>query len=328
MRMPKRKSSTREQPARAGAGKRRRSKQSRGPDGNSGVIWLGTETARHRDLYAWFLTLSWRAVLALLAGAYIVINLLFALLYLAEPGSIVNARPGSFADAFFFSVQTMATIGYGSLAPATLFANLVVTAETVVGLLSFALITGLLFTRFSRPSARVLFSDVAVIAPFDGMPALMFRMANARRNNILQAEVRVTLLRREVSGDGSEMQRQRDLKLVRHQSSFFGLSWTVVHPIDETSPLYGETPELAPRVRAGHRRPPRRHRRDAQPDGACAFRLLRGADFVEPPLRRCSGPRARRAAHHRPDALSQDAAARGRARSRSAHRGVAAAAGE
>lgn len=243
MRMPRRKSSAREEPAHAGAGKRRRAKRSRGPDGKSGVIWLGTETARHRDLYAWFLTLSWRAVLALLAGAYIVINLLFALLYLAEPGSIANARPGSFADAFFFSVQTMATIGYGTLAPATLFANLVVTAETVVGLLSFALITGLLFTRFSRPSARVLFSDVAVIAPFDGVPSLMFRMANARRNNILQAEVRVTLLRREVSSDGSEMQRQRDLKLVRHQSSFFGLSWTVVHPIDETSPLYGETPD-------------------------------------------------------------------------------------
>ena len=229
--------------ARGRAAKHRRPSSERASGGLSKVIWLGTDGTRRRDLYAWFLSLSWRSVLTLLAGIYLLVNVVFALLYLADPDGIAHARPGSFADAFFFSVQTMATIGYGTLYPQTLFANIIVTAETIVGLLSFALITGLLFTRFSRPSARVLFSNVAVVAPFDGVPTLMFRMANARRNNILQAEVRVTLLRSEATKEGQDIQRQRDLKLMRHQSSFFGLSWTVAHPIDESSPLYGETAE-------------------------------------------------------------------------------------
>ncbi len=220
-----------------------RPRRSRGPDGTSSVIWLGTDSSPRRDLYAWFLTLPWRGVLGLLAGAYLLSNALFALIYLADPGGIGNARPDSFADAFFFSVQTMATIGYGNMYPATLFANMVVTAETIIGLLSFALITGLLFTRFSRPSARVLFSNVAVVARYDGVPTLIFRMANERRNVILQAEVRVTLLRSETTEEGTEIQRQRDLKLMRHQSSFFGLSWMVAHPIDAESPLKGETAE-------------------------------------------------------------------------------------
>ena len=115
------------------------------------------------------------------------------------PGGIANARPGSFADAFFFSVQTMATIGYGNMSPESRSSPIWSSPRRRSSACSsFALTTGLIFARFSRPSARVLFSDVAVIAPFDGVPALMFRMANARRNNILQAEVRVTLLRREV----------------------------------------------------------------------------------------------------------------------------------
>ncbi|MFI4986444.1 MAG: ion channel [Alphaproteobacteria bacterium] len=243
MNIARRKRAKREKQAAPPAAHAKRLRRSRGLDGISNVIWLGTDTSPRRDLYAWFLTLPWRGVLGLCAGGYLVINALFALVYLADPGGIGNARPGSFADAFFFSVQTMATIGYGNMYPTTLFANLVVTAETTVGLLSFALITGLLFTRFSRPSARVLFSDVAVIAPYDGVPTLIFRMANERRNVILQAEVRVTLLRSEKTQEGTEIQRQRDLKLIRHQSSFFGLSWMVGHPIDAESPLRGETAE-------------------------------------------------------------------------------------
>ncbi len=238
----KRKTAAREKVAKAHARKQRRRTLAT-ERGVPGVIWLGMETARQRDLYARFLTLSVRSFLALFAGAYLVINVLFALLYLADAGGIGNARPGSFADAFFFSVQTMATIGYGNMFPKSVFANLVVTAETIVGLLAFAVTTGLIFARFSRPSARVLFSDVAVITPFEGTPALMFRMANARRNVILQAEVRVTLLRREETAEGVEIQRQRDLKLLRQHSSFFGLTWTVIHHIDKTSPLHGATPE-------------------------------------------------------------------------------------
>jgi len=207
------------------------------------VIRLGHRSALHRDLYHWFLTLPLPAVVAICVGVYMALNTFFALLYLADPGAIANARPGSFADAFFFSVQTIATIGYGNMYPETLYVNVLVTVETVTGLLYFALITGLLFTRFSRPSARVLFSSIAVIGLYDGVPTLMFRMANERRNQILQAEVQVTLLRSEKSPEGVPMWRQRDLKLVRGQSSFFSLSWTIFHPIDKDSPLCGETEE-------------------------------------------------------------------------------------
>ncbi len=195
------------------------------------------------DLYHWFLTQSWPSLIALLAAAYLAINLAFALLYLLDPGGIAQARRGSLLDAFFFSVQTMATIGYGTMSPASLYANLLVTLESVAGLLSFALATGLIFTRFSRPVARVVFSQVAVVAPHEGVPTLMFRMANERRNQILQAEVRVTLLRNEWSREGIYIRRQRDLALAREQSSFFNLSWLVMHPIDATSPLHGATAE-------------------------------------------------------------------------------------
>jgi inward rectifier potassium channel len=207
------------------------------------VIRLGRRLALHRDLYHWFLTLPLPAVAAICACFYVGLNVIYALLYLIEPGSIANARPGSFSDAFFFSVQTLATIGYGNMYPETEYANVLVTIETVTGLMYFALITGLVFTRFSLPSARVLFSSIAVIALHDGVPTLMFRMGNERRNQILHAEVQVTLLRAERTPEGMTMWRQHDLKLVRGHSSFFSLSWTIFHPIDEKSPLREETEE-------------------------------------------------------------------------------------
>jgi inward rectifier potassium channel len=219
--------------------KRRAPKPRAARKGPQQVIRLGWKPQRRRDLYHWFQELPWWAVASMSAGAYLVMNLAFALIYLGDPGGIENAKPGSLADAFFFSVQTMGTIGFGSMYPKSLFANVVVTAETVVGLLSFALITGLLFARFSRPSARVMFSEAAVIAPRDGAHTLMFRMANERRNHILQAEVRVTLLRTERTKEGSEFRRQHDLALVRNQSSFFSQSWLVMHVIDRESPLFG-----------------------------------------------------------------------------------------
>ncbi|HYB10546.1 MAG TPA: ion channel [Alphaproteobacteria bacterium] len=195
-----------------------------------------------RDTYYWFLTLPISGVILLCSTYYILVNVLFACLYLLDPEGIAGADKGGFADAFFFSVQTIATIGYGVMYPKSLFINLVVTLETVVGIMSFALITGILFTRFSRPVARVIFSKVLVIDPHEGKPAVKFRMANERRNQILQAEVGVTLVRTEREGYGAEVRRLYDLKLVRNQSSFFGLSWTVVHIIDEASPLWGATP--------------------------------------------------------------------------------------
>ncbi len=158
-------------------------------------------------------------------------------------GGITNARPGSFADAFFFSVQTLGTLGYGVMAPRTLYANLLVTVESFSGILTIALFTGIIFARFSRPFARVVFSNVAVIVPFDGVPTLMFRTANQRGESIMDASVTVTLARQHTTLEGVTMRRFQELKLLRSKSSLFALSWTVMHAIDETSPLYGITAE-------------------------------------------------------------------------------------
>lgn len=207
------------------------------------MVRIGLKSALHRDLYHWFLTLPLPAVAGVCVAIYLAINLLFGLLYLIQPNSVANVGPGDLADAFFFSVQTLATIGFGNMYPQTLYANILVTIEAVTGILYFALITGLLFTRFSRPSARVRFSKVAVVSLYDGAPTLMFRLANERHNQILQAEIQVTLLRSERSPEGTMMWRQRDLTLVRGQSSFFSLSWTILHRIDEQSPFWGETAE-------------------------------------------------------------------------------------
>ena len=196
-----------------------------------------------RDLYHDLLVSSWPRLFAFLALFYVAANAFFAVAYLAVPGSIENARPGSFVDAFFFSVQTMATIGYGKLVPGTLWANALVTLEALFGLLGIAMVTGLMFAKFSRPTARVLFSRRAVVAPFDGTPSLMFRMANARsNNNIVEAQVHVVLARNEMTSEGQAMRRFHDLDLSRRQSALFTLSWTAIHPISERSPLRDATP--------------------------------------------------------------------------------------
>ncbi|MGE5269724.1 MAG: ion channel [Thiohalocapsa sp.] len=196
--------------------------------------WLG-------DLYHLALRLPWWRFLLAGAALYLAANTVFALLYLAQPGAIANARPGAFADAFFFSVQTMSTVGYGAMTPATTYSNLVVTAESMVGLMFIALATGLVFARFSRPTARVLFSRVAVIAPHNGAPTLSLRLANQRRNQILQAEVDVALLRDEETSEGEMIRRLHDLKLARRRSPVFAMTFTVTHTIDHDSPLYGAT---------------------------------------------------------------------------------------
>lgn len=207
------------------------------------VIRKGVSHPHWRDPYHLLLTLNWFWFFFAIAIFYIIINTLFALLYLAGGDCLENARPGSFADAFFFSVQTMASIGYGVMHPRTDYANVVVTIEALVGLMALAMSTGLMFARFSLPTAKVLFSNVAVIAPYNGVSTLIFRTANKRRNRILEAQVRVSLLRDELTKEGDFMRRFYDLKLVRSQTPIFALTWTVMHQIDESSPLYCATPE-------------------------------------------------------------------------------------
>jgi inward rectifier potassium channel len=200
------------------------------------------------DLYHWFLTIPWSGLFAAILGVYLAINLIFACLYVAcgpeglagsnwlDPGISFLAR---FQDAYFFSVQTFATIGYGKLVPNGMMANLLVTLEALIGLMGFAMATGLVFARFSRPTARVVFSDVAVINHHDKVPSFMFRMANLRANQIVESRVRVTLSQEETTAEGESYRTFYDMKLERASSPMFVMTWLVVHPIDEESPLYG-----------------------------------------------------------------------------------------
>jgi inward rectifier potassium channel len=207
------------------------------------VVRLGLPHLHLADLYHSLLTLSWPRFFILIWLSYTLTNSLFALAYLAGGDCIANARPGSFKDAFYFSVQTMATIGYGSMYPRTDYANIIVCIQALFGLWGVAMITGLAFARFSKPTARVVFSRVAVIAPFNGVSTLMYRTANQRSNQILEAQQRVTLIRDEITSDGDYMRRFYDLQLMRSQSPIFALTWTVMHIVDENSPLYKLTPK-------------------------------------------------------------------------------------
>ncbi|AFY32879.1 ion channel [Calothrix sp. PCC 7507] len=212
-------------------------------DGQFHIVGLGSWYSYWRDPYHLLLTIPWFGFLGIIAASYLAINAIFAFFYLAGGDCIVNAKPGSFLDVFFFSVQTLASIGYGAMYPKTIYANTIVTIEAMIGLVGIAVMTGLAFARFSRPTARVIFSSVAVITPYEGMPTLMFRTANQRRNLILEAQMRVYLMRDEVTSEGQAMRRIHDLRLLRNQTPSFSLSWSVMHVIDEFSPLYGMTPE-------------------------------------------------------------------------------------
>jgi len=203
------------------------------------VIRLGSNSSYWSDTYHLLLTIHWVWLIGLICLGYIIINSGFALLYLLGGDCLKNAVPNSFFDAFFFSVQTMATIGYGSIYPSTLYANIIVVIEALVGLIVVAMSTGLMFARFARPTSRILFSQVAVITTHDGLPTLMFRAANERQNTILEAKIWAVLLRDEISAEGSVMRRFHDLKLTRSQTPIFALTWMAMHIIDESSPLYG-----------------------------------------------------------------------------------------
>ena len=212
-------------------------------DGSLPIVRAGAANGYLSDLYHFLLVSSWSRLLLLLGLVFVGSNCLFALAYLLAGDSIQGGRPGSFADAFFFSVQTMATIGYGHMVPRTLWANILVAIESLVSLLGLAVVTGLTFAKFSRPTARVLFSRVSVIAPWDGVPSLIFRMANQRGNQIAEARVHVVLARNETTAEGDVFRRLHDLQLIRNQTALFALTWTAIHPISDMSPLNHATRE-------------------------------------------------------------------------------------
>lgn len=211
-------------------------------EGRSNLVSLGLARGFFGDLYHSWLSASWWLVLAAAVVLYATVNALFAGAFLLT-GGVQNVRPGSFFDAFFFSVQTLATIGYGHMSPVSVPAHLLVTLEAFCGIASTAMMTGLMFAKFARPTARVLWSNEAVVALHDRVPSLMFRIANARGNQVVEAQLRLGLLRSETTAEGESIRRMHDLKLVRSRSAVFALSWLAIHPIDRDSLLYGLTPE-------------------------------------------------------------------------------------
>ncbi|PZV15522.1 MAG: ATP-sensitive inward rectifier potassium channel 10 [Pseudanabaena sp.] len=214
------------------------------------IVGGNTWYSYFRDPYHLMLTIPWLGFAAIVAILNVLINAIFACLYLIDDKAIGGMNNIGFLESFFFSVQTLASIGYGVMHPDTLYANLLVTLESIASLMLFAVITGIAFTRFAKSSSRVMFSRVATIHNYNGIPTLMFRAANERRNHILEAHLSVYLMIDEVTEEGQMMRRLHELKLVRDHSPVFLLSWTVMHTIDQRSPLHGLTLETMERLHA------------------------------------------------------------------------------
>jgi inward rectifier potassium channel len=212
-------------------------------DGLFSVQGLDKWYSNWQEPYHLMLTLPWVGFIAIVSLLYLALNIGFAGLYLLGGDCIVNGKSGSFTDAFFFSVQTFAGIGYGVLSPKTTYSNYIVVLEAITGLFALALLTGLSFARFARPTAKVMFSKFAVVMPQNNLPTLMLRTANQRRNQILEAQVRLSLSRDEVTTDGYHLRRFYELQVVRSHNPAFSLPWTLMHPINEQSPLYGFSAE-------------------------------------------------------------------------------------
>lgn len=190
------------------------------------------------DFYHTMLRLRWWQFFCCFIFGYLLINALFASIYYFGGDSIQNANPDSYWDAFLFSFQTSSTIGYGRLVPNSTLAHFVMIFDTLSGMIFVAIATGMAFAKFSRPTARVLFSHNMLIAKVNGAPMLMFRLGNTRRGNIIDAEIKVVMSKPVKTKEGMSFRKIEDLKLVRDHSPLFGITWNVMHPIDSESPLY------------------------------------------------------------------------------------------
>jgi inward rectifier potassium channel len=206
------------------------------------ITKLGVARFNWHDAYHIIMSLSWPKFFVGAITVYLLANLVFASAYYLGDHAIAHAT--SFSDYFFFSVETLATVGYGNMSPANFYGHCIATAEIITGMMSMAVITSLVFARFSKPTARLLFSRVAVITYYEGVPTLMMRVANQRRSYIVDATASLVLLRDEETSDGHSLRRFFDLKLERARSPMFALSWQIMHRIDESSPLYGVTTQI------------------------------------------------------------------------------------
>jgi inward rectifier potassium channel len=203
---------------------------------------LGITSFEGREIYHWILTLTWFQFAAFVVGLYLAINLIFASLYFAGWPCIAEVKQNSFSDAFFFSVETLSTVGYGHMYPETEFGHVIATLEIMTGTFGLAVASGVIFIRFSRPLARLEYSRVMVLSVFDGQPMLMFRVANLRRQAMVEVEFRVMLIRKEIVG-GQEGLHFYSLPLQVDRVILFPAVLTLRHLIDEQSPLHGMTAE-------------------------------------------------------------------------------------
>ncbi len=223
------------------------------PDGSFNVHRRGLPI-RRANVYLNLINMSWGMFFALILGAFFLVNAIFAALYLWVgienlKGAEFDSNLHEFASAFFFSVHTLTTVGYGSMAPSGIAMNTVSALEAMSGLLGFAIATGLVYGRFSRPSARLIYTDSLLVAPYQDGASLQFRIANLRSNILIELEA--TMLLMTVDPDADRLKRNfRELRLERERVYFLPLTWTIVHPIDENSPLYGRTQEQLAREQA------------------------------------------------------------------------------
>jgi inward rectifier potassium channel len=207
--------------------------------GDRVVLARGLTPGFWHDLYHTSLTISWTRFFAFAAVAFLILNTAFALLYFVGTDPVANAPPGSFRDLFYFSIETLATVGYGDMHPQTDYGHLLATVEIFTGMSFISIMTGLVFTRFSRPRARVLFAHHALISHHEGQRVWTVRIANVRLNAITDATARVWVIRTAETAEGGTFRNFTELPLTRSESPLFALSWTLFHTIDKASPLFG-----------------------------------------------------------------------------------------
>jgi inward rectifier potassium channel len=200
------------------------------------------------NLYTLLVNTTWSRFLGLVASVLVVVNAIFAMIYLALGPGALHASAGdigmgTFGQAFFFSAQTLTTVGYGAIYPVGVRAHLISTFEVTTGLLGFAVATGLVFARFSRPTSKLVFSDQIVVAPYGPLTSLQFRIANQRNNVIAEVEARILLMTVERDDRGELKRNFTELALERKSVLFLALTWNIVHPIDQSSPLWGKSKE-------------------------------------------------------------------------------------
>lgn len=215
-------------------------------DGSTNIRRKGLPFFRTSDTYNKLIDMSWTKFLLIVLAAYICLNLLFAYLYVLIGiehlyGTVGRNSWEHFLDAFFFSAQTISTVGYGHISPRGTATSLLAAFESMMGLLAFALATGLLYGRFSRPSARIVYSRNLLLSPYGEGKALMFRMANYRSSQLIDLEIQV-LLSMNANEEGKIVRQFWPLELERHRINLLTLSWTVVHPVNEQSPIFGLSP--------------------------------------------------------------------------------------